>query len=127
MSERLPWLFVDPETLEEYLWEINPDDFDIGFEKNMGLIEAAPGGRALMMEGHQQVSQINFSGSILVQDQYDAMMAWFSKRYALQLVDDLNRTFTIYILNFRPKRVRSNEYPWRHTYQCEAIILEDPS
>jgi hypothetical protein len=128
MAARVAWVFRDLHNLttpEEYAWEVNPREFDIGYRKSVQYeTTTAPDGRALIYEGQDEVKKINFSGTILVEDQYDAMIYWFSKRYQLQLEDDLGRLFSIYITSFQPKRERSSQYPWKHSYTCEALVLD---
>lgn len=127
MPTRIPWIFRDLHQAEpvEYTWEVNPREFDIGFRKQIQYEStSASDGRALLYEGRDEVKRVTFSGTILTEDQYDMMMLWFNKRYQMQLQDDLGRLFSIYIVSFQPKRQRSNGYPWKHEYTCEAIILD---
>lgn len=127
MASRIAWVFRDLHltTPEEYSWEVNPREFDIGYRKTLQYEStSAPDGRALVYEGRDEVKRISFSGTILSEDQYNEMMHWFNKRYQLEIEDDLGRTFSIYITAFQPKRERSRSYPWKHTYSCEAIVLD---
>jgi hypothetical protein len=130
MASRIPWHFRDLTTdpVEEYLWEVNPKEFGFGFTKKIGYeATAAPDGRTLLYEGRDEPQKVSFSGTVLSQDQYDKMVYWFNKRHQIEIEDDLGRTFSIYITSFQPRRQRARHYPWKHTYECEAYILDWPS
>lgn len=128
MPARIPWVFRDLTTTvtpEEYLWEVNPREFDITYQKSVTFeTTTAPDGRSLVYEGMDEVRQVSFTGVILREDQYDQMIYWFTKRHQLQVEDDLGRLFSMYITSFKPRRVRSNNWPWKHQYTCQASILD---
>ncbi len=123
---RVAWVFYDPFEDESYSWEVNPNDADSpSYMKNVFYSSsAAPDGKIIMMEGKDEPSRVSFSGVTLTEAQYDEMIRWFNKRNQLELTDDLGRTMSIYITSFAPKRVRSTNYPWRHTYSVEAVVLD---
>lgn len=124
---RIAWHFrdytVDP--TEEYKWEINPKEFDITNRKQLSFqTTAAPDGRVLAFEGRDEVQKVAFSGTVLTESQYEQMLHWFTKRHQVEIEDDLGRIFSIYITSFNPKRERNRSYPWKHSYTCEAIVLD---
>jgi hypothetical protein len=47
----------------------------------------------------------------------------WSKRHLVRLTDDLGRGFVLYFESFSPKRERSAQYPWRHTYEASAVVI----
>lgn len=129
MPVRIPWVLRDnaSATPEEYLWEVNPNAFSMPLRKNIGYSNAAaPDGRVVAYEGRDEVRNITFSGVILTQAQYEEMEHWFNKRTQLELEDDLGRTMYVYITSFSFERQRSTQYPWKHTYNGEMIILDWP-
>jgi len=123
---RVPWIFTDNVLVESYAFEINPnDDGSLQYEKAVSYKNTSGGsGQTVAFEGRDAPYATTFSGSILTEAQYNAMVTWFSKRYPIDIEDDLGRQFTIYITKFSPKRKRSREYPWRHEYSVDYFIIE---
>lgn len=123
------WTFYDPINLTTYTFEVNPDE---GGSPTMAKTvtyqnTAAPDGKTLVFEGRDQPPMIRFSGKILTEDQYDAMMEWFSKRHQIEMTDDLERSYWVYITSFNPTRIRARSHPWKHSYEVEATIVDWPS
>jgi hypothetical protein len=122
------WTFFDPLTLEEYTFGINPNTGGSRqFRKTINYQStAAADGKTLVFEGRDEVNKMEFSGAILEQGQYDAMVTWFSKRHQIQVTDDLGRQFWIYITSFAPVRQRAIHYPWKHSYTVEYVEVDWP-
>jgi len=123
---RITWTFTDPVTTDTYDWEINPNQGGTpSYRKSISFRStAAPDGKILMFEGRDEPQQMSVSGTILSQSLLDAFVVWFQKRYAVTVLDDLGRTFKIYITAFEPKRERSNSHAYKHTYTLEYTILD---
>lgn len=122
----MKWKFTDPVDMSEYTFDINPNQGgsptwkkSIEYQKT-----AAPDGKVLMFEGQDDPQELTFSGVILEQAQYDAMILWFTKRHAILMTDDLGREFPIYITGFNPTRERAVHYPWKHSYEVNYTILD---
>jgi hypothetical protein len=120
------WRFSDPLTLETYEFEINPKEGGSPqYKKHINYQNtSAPNGKTLVFEGRDEPQVMTFTGTILTQTQYDAMVTWFNKRHQIQITDDLQRTFTIYIMTFEPKRERAFHYPYKHSFVCNYIVLD---
>lgn len=120
------WIFEDPVTSEVYTFAVNPKEGGTPpYEKTMSYINtAAPDGRVLAFEGRQKQQESQFTGTILEQSQYDAMLEWFTKRNQIYVSDDLGRVFTIYITKFDAKRIRAQSHPWKHEYTVSYVILD---
>jgi len=123
---RIAWEFYDPVEDETYEWEINPNDGGYPSRNKSIAYEAtaAPNGQTLAFEGRESPATISFSGTILTESQFNTINTWYEKSNQIRLTDDLGREFWIYIRSFSPTRVRSINYPWRHTYSIEAIVLD---
>lgn len=122
---RVAWILTDLTDSSSYSWEVNPKTADTAYKKTLtDQASSAEDGRRITFEGRTEVQKIAFSGTVLRQGQYEAMLTWFSKRYQVQLTDDLGRDFMVYILNFNAERVRSNTYPWKHVFSGEFAILD---
>lgn len=122
------WKFNDTVAAQIYTFEINPSDGGSpSYKKNITFKNtAAPNGRTLIFEGRDEPVTFSFSGTILTQTQFEAFETWFLKRRQIIVTDDLNRSYSVYITSFDPKRVRASTAPWKHTYTCEAISLDWP-
>lgn len=119
------WQFHDPELDETYTFEINANKGGSPqyAKKLQYQSTVAPDGQTIAFEGVDDPSQTEFSGTILTRDQYDAMLAWFAKRYPIEFTDDLGRLFSIYITSFAPQRERAAQHPWKHSYTVRYLVL----
>lgn len=119
------WVFEDPETLDEYTFEVNPSEGGSpNFEKKVTEIPTVVGD-PLIFEGARPLQKMQFQGVILTEEHYNAMVEWFNKAYPLIVTDDLGRSFRIYITTFSPTRQRAVHYPWKHSYTVNYILLEE--
>lgn len=119
------WSFYDPEDLSTYTFEINPVEADMpALEKNVSVLNPTAG-NAVLTEGADKERIGDFSGVILTQTEYDAMVLWFNKRYPIQFTDDLGRTFSVYITQLDATRERAVHSPWKHSYTVRYILLEE--
>lgn len=119
------WIFADPVDSSSYTFAINPNDGGSPtYRKNVQTLRTtAPGGSTILFEGQEEPKSGSFSGTILELAQYQAMVTWFTKRYPINMTDDLGRVQSIYITGFEPKRVRSALYPYKHTYNVSYTVL----
>lgn len=120
------WVFYDPVTTDSYTVPINPNSGGTpALQKTITFANTAgPNGNVLMMEGRDTPKTMSVSGIILNQAHLDAFTTWFDKRYQIQITDDLSRTFSVYITNFTPQRVRAASRPWKHTFNMTYTILD---
>lgn len=120
------WMFTDSVESTNYEFDINPNDGGSPtYRKNVTTqVTTAPGGTPIIFEGQEEPKSGSFSGTILDLAQYQAMVLWFTKRYPIEMTDDLGREQSIYITGFDAKRVRSAMHPYKHSYTCSYIVLE---
>lgn len=122
------WQFDDPVTLDSYTFDINPNSG--GSPTNEKTINyestCAPDGKIIRYEGREKPQKLNFSGTLLEEDQYDAFLEWYNKHYQIKVTDDLGREFYIEIDVFNPTRENSYQYPWKHRYDIQATIVDWP-
>lgn len=123
---RIAWIFTDNVLSESYSFEINPkDDGSLQYEKTITYKNTSgPDGATVVFEGRDVPNATTFSGTILSEDQYNAMVHWFNKRYPITILDDLGREFLIYITKFSPKRKISRTHPWRHEYSVDYFVAQ---
>lgn len=123
-KHRVGWLFADPSNGTTHEWEINPSSLSSSPRRKKVAYNPSPvpGGNLNAFEGEQEAVTNSASGTVLTEAQYDSMIEWFSKRRLLTLRDEYGITYTIYITKFIPKRVRNQQYPWRHEYTFEYVI-----
>jgi hypothetical protein len=128
MAARIGWRWEDPVEGTVVIMPINPNaGASPKFQKSLSKkTTTAPGslGQALIFEGADEPSQFDFSGVLLTEQHYNFILNAWRKRHPVRLTDDLGRTFTIYLESFTPERQRNNTYPWKHTYQATAVIVE---
>jgi len=120
------WIFTDPAVSETYEWAVNPNSGGSpSREKNIQYENtSAPDGKTLIFEGQDRPLQLEWSGVILSQSQYDTLITWFEKRRQIRLEDDLGRTMWIYITAFTPSRRRAVSHPYKHDYNMRATVLD---
>lgn len=118
------WKFFDGVTEVEF--PINPSEGGSPqYEKNFVFEDtSAPEGKTLVFEGRDSPKPLNFSGVILTEAHYDFMIEWWDKRNQVRITDDLGREFWVIIKSFRPKRERAHSYPWKHSFDVEAVIVD---
>lgn len=120
------WRFDDPSTGDAYVFEINPNDDGLpGYQKSFTYQNTtAPDGKVLMMQGRSEPRKGAFSGVTLSEAQHLAFVEWFNKANQIEVTDDLGRTFSIVIESYEPKRLRSINHPWRHSYSISYVIVD---
>jgi hypothetical protein len=123
MIVRTAWVFEDVFNEEVYELEINPDASSIPIRGK--TLTPAPKCRdgQVIFQGRDSVQSINFSGSILTEEQFFFMREWVRKEKQIKITDDQNRVMWVYLTSFNPTRVRSLDYPWRHTYSATGLIV----
>lgn len=118
------WVFSDYKSQGSspytYTFEINPNEGGSPtIQKNMtALSNVGPNRGAILQEGNAAPPELAFSGVILTQTQYEVMEAWFDKRLALEITDDLGRKFRGVFSRWEPQRTRRAFNPWYHTYNA---------
>lgn len=120
---RVPWIFKDVVNDEEYEFAVNPLDTSIPSVEKSVATQYTTAGKAINFEGRSKPQTINFSGTILTEQHLNAMNYWFEKSSQINLSDDLGRKYWIVITNFAPTRQYTPDFPWRHEYSADAIIL----
>lgn len=122
------WTFLDPNTSTTTEFEVNPQEGgSLPLEKNItSHSTVAYDGATILMEGNEPPQEMTFSGNVYTHAAYLNMVTMFSKRHQIQITDDLGRTFMVYFTNFEPKRVRSRNYSWKHSYVVTALIVDWP-
>ena len=125
---RIAWRWEDLSDGSVVYMPINPNEgASPNYEKNLTTTTTtAPGntGAVLIFEGADTPSEFSFSGVLLTQAHYEFIYNLWTKRHLLRLTDDLGRTFVVYLKTFAPARKLSYTYPWKHTYQASAVIVE---
>lgn len=128
MSVRVGWVFTDPYTSDTVTLEVNPKEADSPqLSRQITYASpAAPGSGFVAQEGRQKPQTMSFTGITLSEDQYNVWITWFSKNTPFDITDDLGRTFRVYVTDFKPKRVRSVNFPWRHEYTVDCMVVNQP-
>jgi hypothetical protein len=130
------WKLYDPEEDQYFSFEYNPSKDDGSFALNKSTAYQVNAGSYrdnsnrdnianIIFESHKEVKKFSFSGNIYNKDEFDRLELWFSKKYDLILTDDLNRNFRIYVSSFSPSRIRSRQFPYKHSYTVKGIVHEE--
>jgi len=119
------WVFEDPAVPESYTVEYNPNQMSSPFrEKKSGIsTTTAIDGQALLTESQPQPKTWQFSGFILSQVHYDALLKWSLKPNRTYITDHWGRKLSVYWTSFNPEPKRGLQYPYRHTYTCQLLVL----
>ena len=119
---RVAWTFYDGVDTYEFL--VNPDTASMPTRQKNLTFQATTAGRQVPYEGRPDVGVLRFSGVILHEAQYHAFKNWVSKRKQVQVKDDLDQRYWVYLKNFLPTRVNAIEYPWMMNYSIEGVVLD---
>lgn len=120
------WTFHDPVTDEDYEFEVNPrETTEPQYEKSLTYENTAGnvGGRTLIYEGRDEPQRLTWKGAILTEAQHLAFIEWWSKRYQIDITDDLGEEYKAYIVKYQPERKRAVHYPHKREYSAEAVII----
>jgi len=129
MADVVRWIFYDPSIAETYVFPINPQSGGSpAYAKTFTFKNtAAPDGKTLIFQGRQEVQTLEFDGVLFQQVEVEAFVRWWQKKNQITVTDDLGRNFSVVIQEFTPKRVRSAQHAWKHTYACKAVIVDWPA
>jgi hypothetical protein len=122
------WVFTDYRsqgpTPYTYTLAINPNEGGSPtIQKNLTIASnTGPTRAAILQEGQSSAPELSFSGTILTQAHYEAMEAWFDKKIAIQITDDLGRMFRGIFNRWEPSRTRRAFNPWFHTYAAGFTV-----
>jgi hypothetical protein len=120
---RTAWTFEDVFLEQTYTMEINPDASNVPSRtKTLTSVPKSKGGQ-VTFQGRDIVQSLNFSGTILTEQQLAFMRSWLRKEKQIKITDDQDRVMWVYLTMFNPTRVRSVGYPWRHAYSASGLIV----
>lgn len=117
------WHFYDPTNAQDYELEINPNEGgSFGRERKFTFeTTAASDGGPIIFEGAADPRSTSISGVILTQSHFEALDSWAMRYHQIRITDDLGRVFWVVFRNFRPKRKRSANHPWRHDFDIDLV------
>jgi len=123
------WQIYDPDTAGTWVFPINPASGALPSRERpiaQQAVSATDSGAVLLFEGSESAKVIGWDGTIVSEQFYRDMEAWFEKRRQVQLTDDLGNTWWVYLTKFTPKRMNRHNYPWAMTYDAECLIIDWP-
>lgn len=120
---RVAWTFEDVHASEVYELEINPQEHTLPAWGRILTSQPNAVGSGILFQGRDVVETMTLSGTLLTEEQYNAFRDWDAKKKQIKITDDLGRVFWAYLTGFSPNRVKSNQYPWRHTFTVQAVGL----
>lgn len=125
MPAVLRWVFHDPSVPETYTVPLNPNAMSSPFrEKKIEVqVTTAVDGQSLLTEGNPAPKDWQWSGTLLTEAHYKALLKWSQKNVRTYITDHYGRRLTVYWRGFDPEPRRSGAYPWRHQYTVRCIVI----
>lgn len=108
-----------------YTLPINPDRLDMSYGEFVIDHEntTVSNGRIVAWEGAPVPNIWRWSGAVLDEASYGAMVAIGTTGQRLYLTDHFRRRFLVKVASVSMQRVRDLERPWHHRYEMTAWIL----
>lgn len=121
---RVPWIFQELHSSDEYEFAINPLDAQMPGKEKTFSTQPSADGTQIIFQGRDKVQRMSFSGTILTEAHLIAMKSWSNRDKQIHVMDDLGRGFWIYLKGFSPTREYHPDFPWRHQFSCDAVVLD---
>lgn len=133
---RTAWKLEDTVLAETYFLPVNPHTDDAGMalsKVSTYQVVAATYqdsslndriGTLIQLAPDEQV-KFGYTGNVYNKAELEAWEYWASKPYPIEMTDDLGRTFLVYLESFQPSRVRSRQYPWKHSYKLTGWVFAE--
>lgn len=112
------WEAYSPRLAQTFVFEINPNAGGQGpYASNIAYTSTtAPNGNTIMFQGGNKPMEVQASGILLSQAQYDMFVFFVQSKLLFKLTDDRGTEKWVYFTSFDPKRARKRKHPWYHTY-----------
>lgn len=121
------WKFTDLKTSQEHTLEVNPHDRDRELQKNFSTRRAvAPDGQAIIFQGEDALEEQTWTGKLHTQEQYEDLVDWYRRPVEIQVIDELARTWKVYIQRLSLKQAPWVTHPWRHEWTMTVLISDAP-
>lgn len=121
------WLFTDPVTLDVHEFDINPSPESAAqpeYNKQMSYeATAAADGQTIAYEGRREPQRFEWEGVTFTEEEHQTFVEWWEKGYQIDVTDDRDREWRVYLTNYRPKRAASLHYPDKREYQMSSLII----
>jgi hypothetical protein len=106
-------------------FQVNPDSVTQKFGDVQINAEATTvsNGQVITWEGSAQPPQWSWSGRVLNEEQYNALVTWGTTRQRVYLTDHFRRRFLVKVLSVEFDRVRDAQRQWHMKYQMTAAVL----
>ena len=125
------WQLIDPDgSTPTWTFPHNPSTMTEVFPRRniTGESTAALTGQALYWEGAWTPYEWSFGGDVLSYSHYEGLRWWFYAGPAtFNIKDHFGRIIPVAPLHFKPIPKTSLGKYWRHTYDCDVMVLGRPS
>ena len=123
---RVAFKLHDPDSSETYNMEINPNDSGTPTMRNTYNYQTPTAGTngPIISQGVRELRKLDYSGTLLTENQYNQMLLFSAREYPWHITDDLGRKFAVMCESFEPKRIPSISHPWRHDYTWNLIVIK---
>lgn len=124
---RVAWTFLDDSlTPVPVQIAVNPhtDNGSMRVSKEIGYVNTAgPDGKTLIYENGTSLRQLDFTGFIYTEDEYDFLVAEVNLSDGPSVMqDDRQYQYNVYWDRFTLRRVRSARFPWKHEYSLHGYV-----
>lgn len=128
--------FIDPNTDDEYEFDINHNE-EKEFGRKTAIEDTAPtsGVGFVRQQGEPEPLRLGWQGTILKQSQYEAMWDYYDlcRTQTIQIQDFTSVTYEVIITAFNPVRKRCASNPrggttnptWFWTYDLEMEVIQE--
>lgn len=117
--------FSDPAGVETYVLGNNPSQMDRSFGLHAITDQATTvsNGKTISWEGAPKPPLWTFSGSVLNEHDYRAMLRWGQTGQRFYITDHFGQRYLVKCVVFEVTRRRDIQRPWHHTYSMQVQVL----
>ena len=119
------WLLTDPVAVTTYTFEVNPNQMSSVFADRQTMSgPSVVAGSIRLIRQVEQPKEFSFSGNYRSQAQYDQLLLWCQKGYAVELSDHFDRDWSVILLAFDvDEKKPSQRVEWKGTYRVRGLLL----
>jgi hypothetical protein len=126
MTTNARWKLTDPVTTDVFTFENNPNVMSSMFADRQTITGPSNPrfGGIRAIRRLQAPTEFSFGGIFRTQTQYEALVEWCAKEYAVELSDHFDRSWSVLLNAFDPEEQRpSQRVSWKGTYRVRGLVL----
>lgn len=117
--------FSDPDAVDTYVLSNNPSQMDRSFGGHAITDEptTVSNGKTISWEGAPKPPLWTFTGNILNEPDYRALLRWGQTGQRFYITDHFGQRYLVKCVMFEVTRRRDLQRPWNHTYSMQVQVL----